>query len=279
MTYRSILAYLPSPARTPQIWKCAATLAQAHEAHLTAMVVSPDFVAPYAFGAELPPQYFETPQEVLIAEVEAIRKITDSIAHEKGLEAEWRHVEGVRSLVADVVVEHAMSADLVVMPQATGEEWGAWAEIPERVILNSGRPVVVVPETLSVDTHPTRIMVAWTDSPQSARATFDAVPLMRKAESVEVVSVRTAGSGEVKRSLSVDQVALALARHDIKVAAATDVREDMAVGEAILEHARERHADSLVMGCYGHSRYREALLGGVSRTILRDLSLPVLMAH
>ena len=96
---------------------------------------------------------------------------------------------------------------------------------------------------------------------------------------VEVVAITVSSSDKVQRSLAVDQVALALSRHGVKVQAATDARENVTVGEAILEHAREKHADALVMGCYGHSRFHETLWGGVSRMILNEPTLPTLMSH
>lgn len=279
MSYRTILAFLPSTTRAPQVLGCASALAGAHDAHLVALVVQPDFVIPYAFGAEVPPQFFETPEEVKRAELEEMRQQFDKFTREADVEAEWRLVDKTRSLIGDVITEHALSADLVVLPQATGEEWGPWSELPDRVILNCGRPVIVVPEDLKVSAAPKRALLAWSDSAQSARAAFDALPALVRCDSVEVLSVSTAAGGESVRSLAVDQVALALARHGVNAEAATDIREHVNAGEAILDHAREKQVDLLVMGCYGHSRFRETLLGGVSRSILQDMTLPVLMAH
>lgn len=79
--------------------------------------------------------------------------------------------------------------------------------------------------------------------------------------------------------LTIDDEALSLARHGVTVEAATDHREHMNVGQAILKHARELHADALVMGCFGHSRFRESILGGASPTVLSETTLPVLMSH
>ena len=281
MSYRTILTYLSSSARARWLATAGATLARAHDAHLIGLAVAPQYDIPPAFGIEVPPQYLQTPQAVRSAEREEIRVLFENTANEMDVEAEWRYVSNARSLVADVIAEHALTADIVVMPQATGEEWGPWAELPERVILNTGRPVMVVPEKLTVAEAPQRIVVAWTDSPQAARATFDALPLLVRADRVEVLTVG-AGSrrGAEERALAVDQVALVLARHGVNAVATGDVREAVdSVGEIILEHAREAHADLLVMGCYSHSRFRESLLGGVSRTILAEATLPVVTAH
>lgn len=279
MTYKSILAFVPSAAKARSICLCAATLAQDHGAHLTALTVTPEFVIPYTIGGEVPPQFLEAPEQVKRAEIDDIEKVCLDTARKCGAEVEFQHVGSTRSLVADVIIEYALSSDLVVMSQATGEEWGPWAELPDRVILNAGRPVLIVPENMTLDETPKTIVVAWSDTPQSARAVFDALPLLKRAKQVEVVSIKPAKSDKIERSLAVDQVALALARHGVNVTAATDSREHVTVAEAILEHARERHADALVMGCYGHSRFHEALLGGVSRMMLYEPSMPILMSH
>ena len=279
MAYRSILAFLPSAAKAVEICSTAAALAQDQDAHLTILTVTPEIHLPYPFGGDVPPQFIQTPKQVSETEVSAIERICTDIARRKGVELELRHIESTRSLIADVVIEHAFSSDIVVMTQATGEEWGPWSELPDRVLLNAGRPVLIVPNGSRLDEPPKTVMVAWTDGPQSARATFDALPLLRQAETVAVVAIKVSTSARTERSLAVDQVALALARHGINAEAATEIREHVSIGEAILEHARERHADALVMGCYGHSRFQEALLGGVSRMILHDPPLPVLMSH
>lgn len=279
MAFRSILAYLPSASKVEEICCTAATIAHDQNAHLTILTVTPEIKLPPPFGGDIAPQFVQTPKETLANEIADMERTCMEVARRYGVELELRHIDTTRSLIADVVTEHAFSSDIVVRPQATGEEWGPWSELPDRVILNAGRPVLIVPEGMKLEQPPRTVMVAWTDGPQSARATFDALPLLQHAEKVEVVAIKTASSPHTQRSLAVDQVVLALARHGIKAEAATDIRERLSIGEAILEHARERHADALVMGCYGHWPFKEALLGGVSRTILHDPPLPVLMSH
>ncbi len=279
MAYRSILAYLPSSTKAKEICGTAAAIAQVQDAHLTVLTVTPEVNLPYPSGGNVPPQFIQSPKETTEKELSKIELACTEIARRRGIELELRHVDSTRSLVADVIIEQAFSSDIVVMPQATGEEWGPWSELPDRVILNAGRPVMIVPDGMQLERAPRRVVVAWTDSPQSARATFDALPLLKHAENTEVVAIRTSASQRSERSLAVDQVALALARHGVNAEATTDISEHVSVGEAILEHARERHADALVMGCYGHSRFHEALLGGVSRMVLHDPTLPVLMSH
>ena len=279
MAYKSILAYLPSAARSAGVCTCAAVLAKDHEAHLTALTVTPDTGTLYAYAGEVATHLLDAQKEAGRKGIAEIERTCSDIARQHCVELELRHVDSKRSLVADVILDHAITSDVVVMAQATGQERGAWSELPDRVILHAGRPALIVPDDMTVERPPRKVLVAWTDSPQSARAVFDALPLLRNADEVEVVAIQISTSDNIERSLAVDQIALALARHGVRVKASTEQREHISVGEAILDHAREMHADALVMGCYGHSRFHEALMGGVSRMILHEPTLPVLMSH
>ncbi|MEO1204782.1 MAG: universal stress protein [Pseudomonadota bacterium] len=279
MSYRTILSFLPSSTKAPAIAQCAAVMAQAFQARLVGLSINLDFAVPLAPGAVMPPEYLEKPDAFHRAERDAIKATLSHVSRARDVESEFRVAVDVRTMVADVITQHALSSDLIVMPQATGGEWGPWAELPDRVIINCGRPVFVVPDKLLVEDVPKRIVVAWTDGPQSARSLFDAIPLCSQAEVVQVVGINGTSSGSFSGSLAIDEVTLSLARHGVNVEAVTDRREHMNVGHAILEHAREFHADALVMGCFGHSRFRESILGGASWTVLNEATLPVLTSH
>lgn len=173
----------------------------------------------------------------------------------------------------------ALYADLVIVGHAAASSsgHGAGAGIPEYVAMNSPAPVLVLPNGRPYTPSFTRAVLAWNASPEAARAVRQALPLLAGAAEVEVVlfdeessSARSpAGDVDLARFLSRHGVHAEVRRHHVKGE----------VGNALLVLAEDRRADLLVMGCYGHSRYREILLGGVSRTVLRRLPLPVLLAH
>lgn len=171
----------------------------------------------------------------------------------------------------------ARLADLLVLGQADpadNEESGLIQDLPEYVVLHCGRPVLLVPRAGRFDNIGQRPLVAWNGSMEAAKAATAALPLLRRAAEVTLAVFGAANNDGEPGS----DMALYLARHDVKVR--VEHRPMSAdAGHAILSLAADRAADLLVMGAYGHSRFRELMLGGATRTILATASLPVLMVH
>jgi nucleotide-binding universal stress UspA family protein len=149
----------------------------------------------------------------------------------------------------------------------------------EETILASARPVIVLPYANSVNTLGTRVLVAWDDSHAAARAIADALPLLRRAGSVQVMLFnRDSPDDEGGLSSDLASVAEWLARHG--VSARTQVETtNIKVGEALLSRAADQGADLIVMGAFGHARWRERILGGTTRDVLGSMTVPVLMSH
>ena len=114
---------------------------------------------------------------------------------------------------------------------------------------------------------------------EAARATFDALPLLRRAREVKVAWVNPESEGDVADGAPAADICTALARHGVKCEATEAVRPHAKVGETLLLQAQDQGADLLVMGCYGHSRLREFVLGGASEHVLRHMTIPILMSH
>jgi nucleotide-binding universal stress UspA family protein len=172
----------------------------------------------------------------------------------------------------------ARYADLVVLGQADPEdrdEGGLLLDLPEHVVLHGGRPVLMVPRKGSFGGAGRHALVAWNGSLEAAKAISGALPLLRAAERVTLaVFGQYANHGDEPGA----DMALYLARHDVRVEVVRKQQPEDA-GHAILSLANDIGADLLVMGAYGHSRFREMMLGGATRTILATAALPVLMAH
>ncbi len=120
-------------------------------------------------------------------------------------------------------------------------------------------------------------MVCWDSSRPAARAVADAMPLLERAKRVEVAIV-TSGSGKYDEIEGVD-MGQHLARHGLNVEVNRIARGNVDVADALLSHAADSSADFIVMGGYGHSRLREFVLGGVTRSIFRSMTVPALMSH
>lgn len=174
----------------------------------------------------------------------------------------------------------ARYCDLLVLGQydPDGQAPPTYANLPEYAAINGGAPVLIVPYSGDHRSAGRRVLVAWNGSIEAAKAVRSALPLLRRAEMVEVAVFNPIAQAEAHGEQPGADIALYLARHGIRV----DVLQETThtdVGDALLSLAANLNSDLLVMGCYGHSRFREVLLGGATRTVLRTMTLPVLMAH
>lgn len=169
--------------------------------------------------------------------------------------------------------------DLVVIGQYSPDEpsLAVTPEFQESVVTNSARPVLVVPYAGHFERAGTRVMIGWDDSIAAARAVANAIPIIRQASSVDIV-VFNADEDERTFRGSGEDIAIFLAHHDIK-ANVLRQKTSIDVGNALLSMATDIGSDLLVMGAYGHSRFREMLLGGVTRSVLKLMTVPVLMSH
>ena len=186
----------------------------------------------------------------------------------------------VTALVADAVNRFGQIArhhDLSVVLQPDPDSNTANDLFIESVLFGSGRPVVIVPYIQKEAAKLDRIVCCWDGSATAARAIGDAAPLLARAKSVELLIV-TDGS-ESRHEETETDMATHLARHKLDVTLQRITSADIDVGNAILSYAADSAADFLVMGGYGHSRWREFLLGGATRQILSSMTLPTLMSH
>jgi nucleotide-binding universal stress UspA family protein len=149
--------------------------------------------------------------------------------------------------------------------------------ISDSTLFESGRPVIIVPYIQKAPIKLDRIMVCWDGSRSAARAIADAMPFLERAKNVEVVIV-TNQRGERDEIEGAD-IGQHLARHGLKVEVTRITHGDLDVADALLSHSMDASADFMVMGGYGHSRLREFVLGGVTRSILCTMTLPTLMSH
>lgn len=171
--------------------------------------------------------------------------------------------------------------DLVVLGQYNPDEFPLRAldqDLPAYVVMNTNCPVLLVPYAGSFTTLGERVLIAWNGSPEATRAVRDALPLLKRAVQVKVVLFNQAVRPDTFEAEPGAGIALYLARHGVKVDVTVQTTE-IDVGNALLSMSADMSADLLVMGCYGRSRLREMMLGGASRTVLREATIPVFMSH
>ncbi|GGI21180.1 universal stress protein [Bradyrhizobium guangdongense] len=178
------------------------------------------------------------------------------------------------SEVPDLLVEYARLRDLTIV--SVPESYDQW--YAEAVIFGSGRPTLVLPEApASRAADLNRVLVAWDFSRASARAVSDAIPILEKAREVCILTVINEKAISSRRSSS--ELAKNLSRHGIDVIVDEVDAAGRAIGEVLAAQIASRRTDLLVMGAYGHSRFREFILGGATRSILTKPPIPVLFSH
>ena len=276
MTYRSLLVLLDQDcaART----QSALRLAKALDCHLvglapTSLVDLPASIEAAASMTEFAALVWDTLQKQ--AE-QATQRFRDD-CRAAGLESFEAVVDEADKAAS--IVHHAHCSDLTVLTQADPNAPGhrLAQDLVEQVVLYSARPTLILPYAGRFDTIGSNAMVAWDDSRESARAVNDALPLLRRATRVQVVSWSDAEDAAALRP-RLDALRQWLMWHGV----AAEMRVEtsgIAIGEAMLSRAADLGADLIVMGAYGHTRWAERWLGGATRGLLQAMTVPVLMSH
>jgi nucleotide-binding universal stress UspA family protein len=278
MPYKTILVHLNNERRSGPLMEYATGLGENFASHIVGLYVFPAFrltpPVPMPFSKELA----GTLRGEMREEERRIRSLFQAATKGYSNVSEWRSVTTERKPVGDVVLEHARAADIVVASQAD-PEWG-FSDIldcPDRLAIESGRPVIILPRAGRFNGNPRTILVAWNGKREAARAVFDAIPLLGSAESIEVLTIDERAKDET--SLPDTEIAAGLSRHGVHVRLSRSMQSAMPTAKAIVERAAELKADLLVTGAYGHSRMTEFVFGGVTRHLLHEATIPVLFSH
>ena len=274
-----ILVHVDQSPRALARLDIAAMLARQHAAHLTALQVIDVAVPVMAMGdggggGAVIAELMEQMRQSALTAGQKLRAAFEAALAREGIMGEWRQVEGT---TAEIVALHGRYADLLVLGQDDPESDNTG--VLETVLFDSGRPVLAIPFAGSLPTIGKRVLVGWNASREASRALHDALPLLAKAESATVFLANPKGGLGAHGEEPGADIARHLARHGVKVNVAKAVADDVSDSALLLNHASDMGADLLVMGAYGHSRLREFILGGVTRSLLREMTVPVLLSH
>lgn len=281
MALKDLLVHVDNSKANAGRVDAAIRFAAAHEAHLTGLYVVPRRDAmPIYTVAHLPREVgdvLEAQRKSILERADEEEKAFKDASSKAGLSSEWRLVEGDLTQTLSI---HARYVDLVIFSQADSSDYLSVSQgVAEQVVLDVGRPVLLIPYIGAPDTLGERVLVGWDASREAIRAIHDAMPLLERAQVVHVLSINPpqgpAGDGDIPGG----DISLHLARHNVKARAAYVEGDDVEVGEMLLSRAADQQADLIVMGAYGHSRYRELVLGGATRQMLESMTVPVLMSH
>ncbi len=278
MTYKTILLHVNDERRVAGLVDAATHIATRHEAHLVGLYVLPP-VPTYggtAFGASM----IKSAMARFREEAGRVQAAFEAACKGRPFVAEWRLVDPEDQGVAEMVMQHGRAADLIIASQRDREfDFSSMLDVPERLAIESGRPVLVVPYAGRFPTFGKRVTVAWNGKREAARAVFDALPLLKAAQSVRIVWVNPQKDSLAPGDLPTADIAASLARHGVRCEAGSTTANDIGVGDALVSGLTDDGSDLLVMGAYGHSRLSEFVFGGATRHILDHMTVPVLMSH
>jgi nucleotide-binding universal stress UspA family protein len=280
MDFKTILVHLDHTDRCSARVALAAGLARAHGSHLIGLVPTG------LYDGVIPADAIPTGVTDFIAEsADHLRRRAEAISESfkvrvSGPNPVSHEIRLTDGTAVDAIVQHGRSSDLIVLGQ---EDRSARSDTPAhglvpRVMLQAGRPVLVVPYAGIAQPEARNVFVAWDGSRASGVAMRAALPLLAKARQVKLVFCRRLGQPHEPARLLVAETLQWLQRHGVKATAEEDVIE-IDIAAALLSRACDLGADLMVMGGYEHSRLREVVLGGVTQQILAHMTFPVLMAH
>jgi nucleotide-binding universal stress UspA family protein len=255
----------------------AISMAKAFEAHVVGVGFIYEPVIPGSLLGGIPTDLIEAQREENTKAASAAIERFETAARDGGVSAETRLLDASIAGAADLFGRIARRFDVAVVGQAHDQQGASQELLIEGALFGSGRPVVIVPHTHRQPMAFDGIMVCWDGSRPAARAIGDAIPLLKQAKSIEIVVV--VGERDKSGEITGTNMKRHLARHGINVEIKHVTAGNVDVQNAILSHAVDSGADFIVMGAYGHSRLREFILGGVTRSILKAMPVPVLMSH
>lgn len=276
-SYTQLLVHLDGTAQAAARMAIADSIAQTHGAVVTALYAVTPALLTVPFAPEAGASV-----ATMLGELDDQRRATAKAVFTtsratSGVHAEWAEISDYP--VIGSFSRQALYADLLILGQHNASDpsaAGVPADFAESVMVSSGKPALIVPYAMAPAKVAENVVIAWKPTREAARAVSAAVPLLQRARRVHVLSWLDPDQTVVGDPLD-------LARYfrlrGIEATWHPLGAEPEGVGDLLLSRAFDLEADLLVMGCYGHSRAREWVLGGTSRTVLQSMTLPVLMAH
>ena len=193
-----------------------------------------------------------------------------------GLRGDWRLIDGPDTTE---VTEMAKSVDLAILGQYSPHDHNGTGLRPDEVATACGRPLLIVPYIGGFNAVGENVLIAWDGTREATRALNDALPLIETAKSATVMTVVAREKEANHAHAELKRIVAHLERHGVPAKAEEAIRGDLSISDLLLSRAADLGADMIVAGAYHHSPLREALVGGVSRDLLRHMTVPVLMSH
>lgn len=279
MSYKSLLTVLTDAKLAPGLLAQAADLAGRLDAHLDVLCVGVDRTQTGYYYAGANAMILQETITRASREAEELETLARSELGKTDIRWGCDHAVAPIADLGRHVAGHARYSDLVILPKPYGEDRGAELEgVIEGALFEGRTPVLVMPEGASMTDLPRRISLAWNESAEALVAVRAALPFIAGAERVNVVVIDPPTHGP-NRSDPGGLLSQYITRHGARVEVDVLAKSLPRVSDVLLRHATDTETEMIVMGAYGHSRFREAILGGATRNMLELAELPVFMAH
>ena len=281
MAYKSLFTVATHTNQLPLVVSAASKICIENDAHLDVLAVGIDRTqVGYSYvgsGAVILQVALERAEEDARAIEAAAKAAID--AETPGCRCAVEAAVAQVGALTDLVAQRARFADLVILPRPYGSGQDADAEAVIEAALFEGRaPVLVVPDSGLRSATMQRIVIAWNQSPEAMTAVRHALPMLKAADRVDITVIDPPTHGP-ERSDPGGMLCQMLVRHGVKAEVSVLARTLPRVSDVLARYVADQNADLLVMGAYGHSRFREAMLGGATRNMLEKAKVPVFMAH
>lgn len=279
MAYKSLLTVVIDTKIAKPALEKAIAIARAEDAHLDVLCIGVDRTQTGYYYAGASAVFQQEVIEKAKQEAAEAEKFASEIL--QNADIKWSLDKAVAQMagLGRLVAHRARFNDLVILPRPYGKGCGQEQEvIVESALFEGNVPTLVVPPKTQGAEEEKRIIVAWNESSEAMSAVRAALPALIAADSVNIVVIDPPQHGP-DRSDPGGALSQMLVRHGVKAEITVLAKTMPRVSDVLLRHARDMDADMLVMGAYGHSRFREAILGGATRNMLENASVPVMMAH
>ncbi|WP_299784085.1 universal stress protein [uncultured Marivita sp.] len=279
MSFKTLLAVITDQSHLTETLNQSVALATALDAHLDVLCIGVDRTQTGYYYAGMNAAVLQETLNQARDDAAGLAKSAKQHLDASGLR--WGVTEAVCQLadVARFVAAHARFADLAVVPRPYGEDRGIELEpAVEGALFEGQSPVIVLPDGGPELKMPEKVAIGWNESAEALRAVRSALPFLSAAQTVHIVVIDPPKHGPT-RSDPGGQLSQFLARHDVKVEIDVLSKTMPRLSDVMRRHVTDINADLVVMGAYGHSRFREAILGGATRNMLETCEVPVFMAH
>lgn len=281
MGYKTILAVMDTVENAHGLGDFVSSLAQSFSSHVIGLHMESADIAPLVAPMEFPdPATIQAMKEAAHQETTDVEAIFKARMAAEQVSSEWRTDTSSIGYASSAAIQSARCADLVIARQSTASSMSDSRVDLDNFLYETGRPILLVPHILREPKPVRRVMIAWNGSREATRATFDAMPFLLDAESVEIFSVGAEDNETQSAEVAGAEIAATLARHGINVVVTSEQNaHGLAPEKAIEKRLSDNSIDLLVMGAYGHSRWWEMLFGGVTRSLLDRMTALTLMSR